>query len=332
MNQRQIFRSVSPIPAQIQVICRYGITGKPPPVRKLGRIETVVTNIKKVVLMLLCRKIKLEVSQQNAQTLEFMQDKCRGLYNWWIMRLRNGEKWPGWKEAKASLQESKEYDPELKDVYGKLLHEVYFRADKAIQAFFRRNKNGEKPGFPRFKQRHAFFTLCKKSQRYIYLSKVYRRISERKRKKQRDSLHKASHLISYKLVESTIVVGDLSQRQMVMKCHQEHNTYLNRAVYNDWGLYTFLKMLHYKCQLHGKELIFLDERNTSKMCNKCGHLQNMPLWKRIYRCTSCGLVMDRDENAAVNILKRYVARLGPHTGDPVRCADVFTAINTFQHV
>ena len=36
--------------------------------------------------------------------------------------------------------------------------------------------------------------------------------------------------------------------------------------------------------------------------------------------------MDRDENSAVNILKRYLARLGPHTGDPVRCADVFTAI------
>jgi hypothetical protein len=47
--------------------------------------------------------------------------------------------------------------------------------------------------------------------------------------------------------------------------------------------------------------------------------------------------MDRDENSAVNILNRYMARLtlflawylarlGPHTGDPVRCADVFTAI------
>jgi hypothetical protein len=57
--------------------------------------------------------------------------------------------------------------------------------------------------------------------------------------------------------------------------------------------------------------------------------------------------MDRDENSAVNILKRYLARLGPHTGDPVRCADVFTAIenrcaevftatdnvlNTFEHI
>lgn len=39
-------------------------------------------------------------------------------------------------------------------------HEVYFRADKAMQAFFRRVRNGEKPGFPRVKPRHTFFTLC----------------------------------------------------------------------------------------------------------------------------------------------------------------------------
>jgi len=44
-----------------------------------------------------------------------------GLYNWWIGKLKNGEKWPGWQIAKKSLQESKHYDPELNQVYGKLL-------------------------------------------------------------------------------------------------------------------------------------------------------------------------------------------------------------------
>jgi putative transposase len=394
--------------------------------------------------MLLCTKIKLEVSDKDAQSLEFMQVKCRGLYNWWIGRLRDGEKWPGWKEAKATLQESKQHDSELHQVYGKLLHEVYFRVDKAMKAFFRRCKAGEKPGFPRFSSRHDFFTLCypamyvkvegrmlilptggkgkhkrfsnivarlseeapanfkevaisrnargsysasfvreqaerttddtgvvafdlgiktlatgvneqgrvyhiggfkgaswynkqldkirskrdkckKKSRRFIHLSKVYKRVSEQKRNKQRDSLHKASHLISHKLVESTVVVGDLSQQQMVTKQHVERNKYLNRAVYNEWGLSTFLDMLKYKCLLYGKELVFLDERNTSKMCSSCGHLQAMPLYKRTYICTECGLVLDRDENSAVNILVRYFARRGPHVADATRCADVFTA-------
>ena len=90
--------------------------------------------------MLLCTKIRLQVSEADAAALEFMQGKCRGLYNWWVMRLRDGERWPGWAEAKATLEASKEHDPELRFVYGKLLHEVYFRLDKAMAAFFRRVK------------------------------------------------------------------------------------------------------------------------------------------------------------------------------------------------
>jgi putative transposase len=65
--------------------------------------------------MIVIKKIKLEVTEQDAATLEFMQGKCRGLYNWWVMKLRDGEKW-NFKQAKASLQESKAYDPELKQV------------------------------------------------------------------------------------------------------------------------------------------------------------------------------------------------------------------------
>lgn len=414
--------------------------------------------------MLITRKIRLEVNEQDAATLEWMQGKCRGLYNWWVMRLRIGEKWPGWQKAKKTLQESKQHDPELCFVYGKLLHEVYFRLDGAMGAFFRRVKLGEKPGFPRVRPRHCFFTLvypamyiqidgrsirlptggrgrnkrdpdvvarlteeaptdykevaisrdgqghyyasfghevqeepsepggvlaldlgiktlatgvntegrfyhiggfkgnrwynkqldkirskrdrCKKgSRRYKHLSQVYKRVSQHKCNKQRDSLHKASHLIAHTLVERTVVVGDLSQRQMVMKEHRERNRHLNRAVFNDWGLYSFLQMLTYKCQLYGKDLCILDERNTSKQCSGCGNLQAMPLWKRTYCCVECGLVMDRDENSAVNILTRFLARLGPHTGDPVRCAVVFTAIeqefnsvepldvlNTFEYI
>src|SRR6185312_16579937 len=105
-----------------------------------------------------CKKIKLEISEQDAASLEFMQGKCRGLYNWWVMKLRDGEKWNLY-AAKKSLQQSKRHDPGLCFVYGKLLQEVYFRLDGAMQAFFRRVKAGETPGFPRVRPRHCFFTL-----------------------------------------------------------------------------------------------------------------------------------------------------------------------------
>jgi putative transposase len=405
--------------------------------------------------MLLCTKIRLQVSEADAAALEFMQGKCRGLYNWWVMRLRDGEHWPGWAEAKAGLQASKAHDPELGYVYGKLLHEVYFRLDRAMTAFFRRVKAGETPGFPRVRPRHTFFTLCypamyvkvegnrltlptggggksgiakrypnlvvrltepapadyrelaisrdarghyyasfvdekpddaprcgggfdlgiktlatgvnehgrvyyiggfrgqqwynrqldkirskrdrcqKRSRRYIHLSQIYKRVAERKRNKQWDCLHKASHLIASRLVESTVVIGDRSQRQMVMKVHQgkyaQQRRRLHRAVFNDWGLYRFAQMLEYKCLRFGKELHRIDERYTSQDCSRCGQRQPMPLWRRTYRCGTCGLVMDRDVNSAINIRQRFLARLGPHTGEPVRCAAPQTQQSSRAH-
>jgi putative transposase len=109
--------------------------------------------------MLVARKIQISLSDDDTATLEFMQGKCRGLYNWLVMRLRAGERWH-FKQEKARLAECRAYDPELNAVYGKLLAEVYFRLHAAMQGFFRRVELGEKPGFPRVRPRHLFFTLC----------------------------------------------------------------------------------------------------------------------------------------------------------------------------
>src|SRR5260221_211765 len=159
----------------------------------------------------------------------------------------------------------------------------------------------------------------KKSCRYIHLSNVYKRVAEQKRRKQQDCLHKASHLIAHRLAERAVVIGDLSQRQMVIKKQKDETPkerkkrrIRNRAVYNDWGLYGFVQMLEYKCLRFGKALSVIDERDTTRMCHVCKCKKDMPLWLRMYRCENCGLVMDRDENSAVNIYQRFVAGLPPH--------------------
>jgi putative transposase len=162
---------------------------------------------------------------------------------------------------------------------------------------------------------------CKKqSRRYLHLSRVYQRVAEKKRRKQHDCLHKASHLIAHRLAERAVVIGNLSQRQMVIK-KQENETpkerrkrkIRNRLIYNDWGMYFFVQMLTYKCLRFGKELHIIDERDTTRTCHACKRQKHMPLWMRKYRCENCGLVMDRDENSAVNIYERFLARPGPHT-------------------
>src|SRR5262245_65883417 len=118
--------------------------------------------------MLLCTKLRLQVSEGDAQALECMQGTCRGLFTWWVLRRREGEPWPVWAEAKAPLQASKKLAPELcfvygkllygKLLYGKLLHAVCFRLDKAMTAFLRRcqPETGAKPVFPRVRPRPCF--------------------------------------------------------------------------------------------------------------------------------------------------------------------------------
>ncbi len=109
--------------------------------------------------MLLCTKIRLPVSEADAAALEVMPGQCRGRYNWWVLRLRDGgERWPGWTAAKATREARKDQDPELRQVYGNLVQEV--RLDTALAAFLRRVTAGEEePGFPRVRPRQAFFRL-----------------------------------------------------------------------------------------------------------------------------------------------------------------------------
>ncbi|MDI6897506.1 transposase, partial [Methanocella conradii] len=50
-------------------------------------------------------------------------------------------------------------------------------------------------------------------------------------------------------------------------------------------------------------VVLVNPANTSKMCSRCGQIVEKTLDERVHRCPCCGLVMDRDENAAINILR-----------------------------
>ena len=61
----------------------------------------------------------------------------------------------------------------------------------------------------------------------------------------------------------------------------------------------------YRCAAAGVRLVEASgDYPSSRMCSRCGALREMPLGKRVYECLSCGLLMDRDDNAALN-LQRY---------------------------
>ena len=68
--------------------------------------------------------------------------------------------------------------------------------------------------------------------------------------------------------------------------------------------------LIYKAAYAGRQVIEVDPRNTTQACSGCGVIVPKDLSMRMHDCPHCGLSLDRDHNAAINILNRAVMRPG----------------------
>jgi putative transposase len=291
----------------------------------------------------------------------------------------------------------------LKGIYSQVLQEVVKRVDLAYQAFFRRVKDGEDPGYPRFKGRDrydsftytqsgfslkpgklwlskigeikiklhraidgeiqrlnlrrmptgkwvvsflvevepddpppktglstgvdvglkSFITLSNgehvdnprffvheekalaKAQRKLSrvekgsperakALKVVHRVHERITNKRDDFVQK----LSLKLVESydLIAFEDLNIRGMVKNhCLAKH---IADAAWNKLIITT-----SYKAEWAGKRVELVNPNRTSQICSGCGQVVQKDLSERVHSCSFCGLILDRDHNAAINILR-----------------------------
>lgn len=123
------------------------------------------------------------------------------------------------------------------------------------------------------------------------IAKVHARIADLRR----DALHKTTTAIVDKQ-PARIVLEDLNIKGMMQ------NRRLARAI-ADVGFYEFRRQLTYKAELAGVELIMADRFfPSSKRCSSCGNIKaDLTLGDRTYHCDSCGLVIDRDLNAALNL-------------------------------
>jgi putative transposase len=137
----------------------------------------------------------------------------------------------------------------------------------------------------------------------LRLARLHRRI----RNIRRDFLHKVTTwLVKTKPV---IVVEDLNVQGM------SQNGNLSQAIYDvSWGM--FRRMLEYKCQWYGARLIVVPQDFPStKTCSHCGEVgPPLPLSQRVFRCEACGLEIDRDWNAALNLWQYGLATLNGPTG------------------
>lgn len=124
----------------------------------------------------------------------------------------------------------------------------------------------------------------------LCLARLHRHIKNIRR----DFLHKLSTELAK--TKRVIVIEDLNVSGMV------RNHCLARSVADSgWG--EFRRMLEYKTQWYGSQLIVIDRfAPSSKTCSECGAInESLTLSDRKWVCMSCGALHDRDENAARNI-------------------------------
>ena len=105
-------------------------------------------------------RYRLYPTTTQAEHLQWVLDNCRELYNAALQERRDAYRMTGVKVSyyaqKRELPGVKEDCPEFKLVGSQVLQDVLKRVDLAFQAFFRRVRSGEKPGYPRFKS----YELC----------------------------------------------------------------------------------------------------------------------------------------------------------------------------
>ena len=255
-------------------------------------------------------KIRIYPNAEQRVQIEKTIGCSRFIYNCML-----ADKMEHYKKEKKMLRNTpasykKEY-PWLKEVDSLALANVQMHLESAFRKFFREPS----VGFPRFKSkkssRKSYTTNVVNGNIFLegkYLKlpkmtavrmKLHRPISEKWKLKSVTVSREPSGKYFASLTESfdAVCVEDLNLKGMAGGLH------LGKGVHdNGYGL--FLSMLEYKLEERGKYLIKADRYfASSKICSVCGNKkEELSLSDRIYYC-ECGNRMDRDVNAAVNIMK-----------------------------
>ena len=254
-------------------------------------------------------KIRIYPNAEQRVQIEKTIGCSRFIYNCML-----ADKMEHYKKEKKMLRNTpasykKEY-PWLKEVDSLALANVQMHLESAFHKFFREPS----AGFPRFKSkkssRKSYTTNVVNGNIFLegkYLKlpkmtavrmKLHRPISEKWKLKSVTVSREPSGKYFAGLTESfdAVCVEDLNLKGMAGGLH------LGKGVHdNGYGL--FLSMLEYKLEERGKYLIKVDRYfASSKICSVCGNKkEELSLSDRIYYC-ECGNRMDRDANAAVNIM------------------------------
>ncbi|MCS7459956.1 transposase [Paenibacillus doosanensis] len=351
-------------------------------------------------------KFRLYPTAEQQEKIQFTIERCRLLYNRLLDERIHKYKMEGksltYRQQANTFSDRKQYIPSLKEVHSQVLQDVARRLDKTYQSFFRRVKNGEKAGFPRFKTRSRYdsftypqtgFSLGGK---HIQLSKIGSVRIKLHRQPQgtmktctvtvknsryyvclsceveAQPLPKANHCVGVDLGVKHLAAtsdgqrfaapnylrnseaklrrqqkevsrkqrGSKRRRKTVMVLARQHERVANqrkdyahqisRILVNNYDIIAFedlnvqgmlknhqlaksiadagwsqlVQFVAYKAESAGRHVVRLDPRHTSQCCSTCSKIVYKTLAERVHCCPHCGTTLDRDVNAAINILMR----------------------------
>jgi putative transposase len=351
-------------------------------------------------------KFRLNPTPEQEQALDTVLWRCRTLYN-----VALEERKTAWERCGVSLHyhdqanelpDLKQACPEYTEVHAQVLQDVLKRLERTYQDFFRRLREGEKPGHPRYKGRTRYrsftypqygngavldggvlslskigrvpirmhrplegepktVTISREADGWYtciscaevpstplpptgqetgidvgvkvflvtaqgvvfektrhfrkaerYLAKCAKRVSRRKKgsrrrrkavtllakahqdvRRQRADFHHKTALALLR-ANDTIYLEDLQVANMV------RNHHLAKSI-SDAGWAQFRAILEAKAACAGRRVLAVHPAYTSQACSSCRALVRKSLSVRTHVCPACGLVLDRDENAARNI-------------------------------
>lgn len=155
----------------------------------------------------------------------------------------------------------------------------FFRHDERELAKAQRRLSKEKKGTPGYQKRLRV------------VQHIYERIANRRC----DFAHK----LARKLIdEYQFIAFEKLNISKMLKNHCLAKSISDAA----WG--QLIRYTQNKAEEAGRTVVLVDPRLTSQLCSNCGIVVKKDLSVRIHECPQCGLIMDRDHNAALNILAR----------------------------
>ena len=174
------------------------------------------------------------------------------------------------------------------------------------------------------------------------VSRKFSRIRKQEKIKQSNNYLKAKNKLSrkhlkvsrqrkdhaVKLARCVVASNDVVVYEDLRIVNMVKNHKLGKSI-SDASWYQFRVWIEYFGRIFGRTTIAVAPQYTSQDCSNCGKRVQKTLSTRTHKCPNCGYTSNRDENAAINILKKGIATAG-HVGSSglaAQCAEVSSADN-----